>query len=153
MRTKIIIPIVVIATAIVLVAFLSSFGPLLKSASSEPLSIQQIRSVIQKVGGESVIEKEATEAIRRFRAVSGSAGSDLTNCPSIDKMAALMEGEVLGIWDGVNGVDLPDHIRIRRGTHSNYQFIYILAAGSSPAPNTSDIQFVSRSVYLRNTGP
>ena len=150
MKIKITFAIIIVLVAIVLTLFCRFFGRSLSSTSSEPLSIQQIRSAIEKVGGDSVLEKEATEAIRHFREGTGSAGSEPTNCPSIDKLAALTVGEVLPI-SGFDEYGLPAHVLIRRGGHFNYQFIYILASGSSPAVKTSEIQFVSRSVYLRDT--
>jgi hypothetical protein len=152
MKIKIIF--VVFTIAIVLAAlFIRSFWPLFMSTSIEPLSIQQIRSAMQRVGGDTVVEREATEAIQHFRSRNSSDTSSLMNCPSIDRLAALLEGEVLGIWpDGAAGIGVPAHVRIRRGDHANYQFIYIFAAGSSPAPNTPGLEFVSKSVFLRRTG-
>jgi hypothetical protein len=145
-------------------AILSCFGLflfrhvyLLAYKSVPPLSIQQIQQAIQKAGGEKVIEKEASETLAHFGdddSVKIFYDSDFTNCPAITNMASLLGGQVMGIWTaGADGIGVPAHVLIRRGSHFDYQFIYIFGTGSVPATNNLSIELISGTIYLRNTAP
>ncbi len=104
---------------------------------------------MQKAGGEEILGKEAAEAILRFGRNNGANSHDLTNCPAIGKMASLLGGEIVGMWPSGGGV--PAHIKIRRGGHLDYQFVYIFGTGSVPNSSSEGLIPVGGSVYLRNT--
>lgn len=77
---------------------------------------------------------------------------NITNCPSIIKMASLVDGEVVDVEpDGVSGIGVPAHILIRRGSHSDYQFIYVFGTGKAPVTINSKLEFINDGIYLRNT--
>jgi hypothetical protein len=116
------------------------------------LSIEQIQAAIQKSGGEEVLRKEAAGAILRDPDGKGSFG--FTNCPAITKMASVVGGEIIDIIpDGADGIGVPAHVLIRRGSHFDYQFIYIFGTGSVSAANNREIELVNGPIYLRNTAP
>jgi hypothetical protein len=120
---------------------------------AEPtLSLQQIRAAIQAVGGEKVLQKEAAEAISRFGKTDGSNGFSVTNFTSIAKMAAIVGGEVIDVTPAdTDGIGVPAHVLVRRGSHFNYQFIYIFGTESPPATNNLSLELIEGATYLRNT--
>ena len=140
----------VIAFAIVI---LSCFATLLlrhqfllshKSAAS--LSIQQIQAAVQKAGGDKVLQQEAAKAI------AGAGSPDVTNCPTISRMASLVGGTIVDVVpNGGDGVGVPAHVLIRRGSHFDYQFIYNFGTGSVPPTNNLKIELISGTIYFRNT--
>ncbi|HMJ66710.1 MAG TPA: hypothetical protein VK615_15305, partial [Candidatus Binatia bacterium] len=113
--------------------------------------IPQIRAAIQTSGGNEVLEQEAAKAILSYS--NGTDSLNITNCPAITKMASLVGGQIIGVApDGTAGVGVPAHVLIRRGSHSDYQFIYIFGTASVPATNNLKIELISGAIYLRNTG-
>ena|SRR5882724_1222447 len=115
------------------------------------LSIQQLQEAIQKAGDEDVLEKQANEAIRRYS--NGAISIEITNCPAITRMASIVGGQIVQVVpDGVDGIGVPAHVLIRRGSHFDYQFIYIFGTGVVPSTNNLDIELIGGSIYLRNTG-
>jgi hypothetical protein len=115
-----------------------------------PLSIHQIQEMVQKAGGGKVLQKEAAEAILLH--VNDAHSLGITNCPAITRMASLVGGEIIRVDpDDTDGVGVPAHVLIRRGSHFDYQFIYIFGTGSVPATNNLKIELIRDGIYLRNT--
>ena len=118
------------------------------------LSVQQIQSFAQKSGGNEVLQQEATKAMLNYSNGDTTPDINITNCPAIIKMAGLMDGRVVDVEPaGTSGIGIPAHILIRRGSHFDYQFIYIFGVGMAPAPDSSKLKFVGDGIYLRNTAP
>ena len=116
--------------------------------STSPLSTQQLRAAIDKAGGNEVLQTEATKAILNETA----NGTGTTNCPAISTLASLVGGQILDVEpDGTAGVGVPAHVLIRRGSHFDYQFIYIFGSGSVPSTNNLKIEMITGGIYLRNT--
>lgn len=152
MQTKTVLTTFVIAVLAVASMLLLHYRYLLGHKPTVSISVQQIQAAMEQVGGEVIVEREATEAILHLGRKNGANASDITNCPAITRMASLIGGEVVGIWpDDTGGIGIPAHVRMRRGTHTNYQFIYIFAEGSAPRTNSPMLRLVSGSVYLRDT--
>jgi hypothetical protein len=131
------------------VYFLIRRGVFLTPKSGGIFSTEQLNDAMEKSGGEKLLGKEAAEAILRFGSNDGASAYDLTNCPAITKMASLIGGEIVGMWPAGGGV--PAHIRIRRGSHFDYQFVYIFETGSVPTSSSERLIHVGGPVYLRNT--
>jgi hypothetical protein len=147
---------IVVAFAILVFAcfaiFLLRHMHLLTHRSVASLSIQQIQAAIQKAGGDQALQKEASKAILNYN--QGANIPNNTNCPAIAMMASLVKGEIIDVVpDGADGVGVPAHVLIRRGSHFDYQFIYIFGTGSVPSTNNLKIQLISGAIYLRNTSP
>ncbi len=118
------------------------------------LSVQQIQALAQKSGGNEVLQQEATKAMLNYSNGDTTPDINITNCPAIIKMASLMEGEVVDVEPaGTSGIGIPAHILMRRGSHFDYQFIYIFGVGMTPATGSSKLKFISDGIYLRNTAP
>jgi hypothetical protein len=118
------------------------------------LSVQQIEVLAQKSGGNEVLQQEATKAMLNYGNGDTTPDINITNCPAIIKMASLMEGEVVDVEPaGTSGIGIPAHILIRRGSHFDYQFIYIFGVGIIPATGSSELKFIGDGIYLRNTAP
>ena len=97
-----------------------------------------------------MLQKEAAKALLGHHEDPGSPG--VTNYPALSTMASLVRGEIVDVVpDGGAGVGVPAHVLIRRGSHFDYQFIYIFGPGSVPSTNNLKIQPVSGTVYFRNT--
>lgn len=123
---------------------------LLTHNSAASFSIQQIQAAIQQAGGNEVLQKEAAKAILSYN--EGANSPDVTNCPALTRMASLVGGEIVDVVpDGGDGVGVPAHVLIRRGSHFDYQFIYIFGPGLVPSTNNLKIELVSGTIYLRNT--
>ena len=132
------------------VLFLLMLPVLLVYKSSPPLSINQIQTAIQKSGGDEALENEASRAISTYNQNASTLNN--TNCPAIAMMASLVEVRILDVMpDDCAGLGVPAHVLIRRGSHFNYQFIYIFSAGTVPKTNNLAIDLISGSIYLRNT--
>ena len=123
-------------------------------SSGPPVSIEQIQAAIQKSGGNEILQQEAAKAMLNYTNGGTMPIIDITNCPAIVNMASFVEGEVVDVTpDGAAGIGVPAHIELRRGSHFDYQFIYIFGTGMMPSKNNQKLKFISAGVYLRNTAP
>jgi hypothetical protein len=113
------------------------------------LSREQIKEAMEKAGGDELLGKEAREAILRFGGDDRSNDHKLTNYVAISKMASLIGGIIVGMWP--IDEEVPAHIKIRRGSHFDYQFVYIFGTGLAPTSSSEKLIPVDGSVYLRNT--
>jgi hypothetical protein len=139
-----------IAIASVAAAFLLiRQGVMLMPKSAGVFSTQQLNEAIQKAGGPEILAKESDELLLWSKG-GFTSSFDLKNSPAISKLASLIGGEIVGIWPSGGGV--PAHIKIRRGSHFDYQFIYIFGSGSVPDTSSESLVQIGGSVYLRNTG-
>jgi len=124
-------------------------GALLTHKSGVTFSRDQISEAVEKAGGAPTLANEAAETIHRFGTSDVISGYRLTNSPMTARLASLLSGEIIGLSPADPGV--PAHITIRRGSHFDYQFIYIFPPGSTPTVN--GLIPINGSVYLRNTAP
>ena len=126
-------------------------GVLSTPKSGVTFSTEQLKEAMQKAGGEETLGKEAAEIILRFGSNNGANSHDLTNCPAIGRMASLIGGDIVGMWPSGGGVSA--HIKIRRGSHFDYQFVYIFGTGSMPQSSSEGLIHIGGSVFFRNTAP
>jgi hypothetical protein len=133
---------------------LSHLFMLFEGERTPSLSVQQIQALAQESGGNEVLQQEATKAMLNYNNGNATPDINITNCPAIIKMASLMTGEVIDVEPaGASGIGIPAHILIRRGSHFDYQFIYIFGVGMTPSSGSSQLKFIGDGIYLRNTAP
>ncbi len=119
----------------------------LKYEKSHPLmSVQQSRTIIQKLADAKSLQKQAGEAILHdYPYVS------LTNYPAIAELASVMKGDLVTVgqdnfWNF--DVPVPDHVTIR--LNGQYLFVFSNDVALPASADIFNLDLITNGIYLVN---
>jgi hypothetical protein len=113
------------------------------------LKPNEVKMMIEKHSNEKIIQAEVDSLFNRF----GDNGKflfdrDLETTPALTRFADDLKGEIIGIKPGDElGTGLPSNLRIRYGTHRDYQFIIIFRTGTDLSSIRPTVKQVINNIY------
>jgi hypothetical protein len=117
------------------------------------MKTSELLQTLEKCSSEPEIQAEVDSLFSRFGDKDSKPlyGAVLSTTPGLARFGKALSDDPL--WDivpsGYDEIGVPNHVLIRFGTHSHYQFILIFRTGSDLSSIKPPLEQVTNNVYFK----
>lgn len=130
-----------------------SCKPNVSSSKLSPVKTTELLQTLEKCSTEPEIQAEVDSLFSRFGDKDSKPlyGAVMSTTPGLARFGKALSDDPL--WDivpsGYDEIGVPDHVQIRFGTHSHYQFIFIFRKGLDLSSIKPPFEQVTNNVYFK----